>query len=253
MLCSDYYFTVDDDNNMRSKVKMMRSSAVYFDIKNLYLSRSKLKQSSQVSALLSGFALVAMVEMDVKTEGDNKVPFALLLTFIIVTTLLVSVHMLALMISTCILPHIDAVANMGDSGGDGSGNGWAPAYEESPHRKMRHYTSIAWFFSTVIGIFLFLLELTIIVWIKFWYLYGGWVAIVSTILLIPVIGAFLFFAYNFYHKLVNYKFQRTELVLKELEQLAQQLDTNTTDDNNDNYNNSNHSKTIAIGSQLMTV
>ncbi|XP_054158328.1 calcium release-activated calcium channel protein 1-like, partial [Oppia nitens] len=213
---------------MRSKVKMLRSSAVYFDIKNLHLSRSKLKQSSQVSALLSGFALVAMVEMDVKTDGPNKVPFALLLTFIIVTTLLVSVHMLALMISTCILPHIDAVASMGDSGDGDDGGGAQVAYDESPHRKMKHYTSIAWFFSTFIGIFLFLLELTIIVWVKFWYLYRGWVAIVSTILLLPVIGAFLFFAYNFYHQLVNYKVHRTELVLEELEQLAKQLDNTTT-------------------------
>ncbi|CAG2177728.1 unnamed protein product, partial [Oppiella nova] len=119
--------------------------------------------------------------------------------------------MLALMISTCILPHIEAVCI----------DGHTPMYEESPHQKMRHYTSIAWFFSTVIGIFLFLLELTIIVWVKFWYI--SWVAIASTIVLVPVISAFLFFAYHFYHQLVAYKFERTEQVLRELEELAEKM------------------------------
>ena len=153
-----------------------------------------------------------MVEMDVKTD---KVPFPLLLLFIIVTTLLVSVHMLALMISTCILPHIDAVASVHD--------GQSPLYGESPHEKMRHYTSIAWSFSTVIGIFLFLLELSIIVWVKFWDVYSGWVAIASTMILIPVIAAFVFFAFHFYRQLVAYKFEKTERVLHELEALAEQI------------------------------
>ncbi|CAG2118755.1 unnamed protein product [Medioppia subpectinata] len=194
-----------------------KQKSLYFDYKNLHLSRSKLKQSSQVSALLSGFALVAMVELDVETDekSKNMIPFSLLLLFIIVTTLLVSVHMLALMISTCILPHIDAVSAIH--------NGQSSLHNDSPHHKMRHFTSIAWFFSTVIGIFLFLLELTIIVWVKFWFIYGGWVAIVSTIVLMPVIGAFIYFAYHFYHQLVAYKVERTEFVLQELEELAQHL------------------------------
>ena len=150
--------------------------------------------------------------MDV--EGE-KVPLPLLLIFIIVTTLLVSVHMLALMIATCILPHIDAVAAIHD--------GHSPVYYDSPHEKMRHYTSIAWSFSTVIGIFLFLLELSIIVWVKFWDIYGGWVAIASTIMLMPVIAAFIFFAFHFYRKLVAYKFEKTERVLHELEILAERI------------------------------
>lgn len=49
-----------------------------------------------------------MVEMQV-TKG---VPTGLLVTFTVCTTLLVSVHMLALMISTCILPHVEAVASV---------------------------------------------------------------------------------------------------------------------------------------------
>jgi len=165
-----------------------------------------------------------MVEMEVKTEGDDKVPFELLLTFIIVTTLLVSVHMLALMISTCILPHIDAVASLHD--------GESPLHHESPHEKMRHYTSIAWCFSTVVGIFLFLFELAIIVWVKFWHVDNGWVAIASTIMLIPVICAFVFFAFHFYRQLVAYKFEKTEKVLHELEVLAGQI-------HDSDYNNIN--------------
>jgi calcium release-activated calcium channel protein 1 len=36
----------------------------------------------------------------------------LLITFAVCTVLLIAVHMLALMISTCILPNVEAVANL---------------------------------------------------------------------------------------------------------------------------------------------
>lgn len=93
-----------------------------------------------------------MVELQVTNDSANPVPTALLITFTVCTTLLVSVHMLALMISTCILPHVEAVASV---------HGLA-AVSESPHKRMHYYIEIAWASSTVLGIFLFLVGMTLI-------------------------------------------------------------------------------------------
>jgi hypothetical protein len=41
-----------------------------------------------------------------------QIPMFLLITFAVCTVLLIAVHMLALMISTCILPNVEAVANL---------------------------------------------------------------------------------------------------------------------------------------------
>jgi hypothetical protein len=64
-----------------------------------------------------------MVELDIPNTPGQTIPLPLLLIFTLVTTLLVSVHMLALMISTCILPHIDAVASASDRASQGANFG----------------------------------------------------------------------------------------------------------------------------------
>merc|ERR1719391_257269 len=150
---------VVDTGNSRMAARNVDENIYHWKILNL--SRAKLKASSRTSALLSGFAMVAMVEIQI----DKEIPQSLLIAFAVCTVLLIAVHMLALMISTCILPNVEAVANLHLQ----MDNTQTPSTVfESPHSKMGKIIELAWGFSTVLGILLFLVEIMIISWVKFY-------------------------------------------------------------------------------------
>uniref|UniRef100_A0A1A9WHE0 Calcium release-activated calcium channel protein 1 n=1 Tax=Glossina brevipalpis TaxID=37001 RepID=A0A1A9WHE0_9MUSC len=186
-------------------------SPSYLSWRKLQLSRAKLKASSKTSALLSGFAMVAMVE--VQLNNDTQVPGGMLVAFAICTTLLVAVHMLALMISTCILPNIETVCNLHS----------ISLVHESPHERLHWYIETAWAFSTLLGLILFLLEIAILCWVKFYDLSqpAAWSA---CIVLIPVLIIFLAFAIHFYRSLVTHKYEVTVSGIRELEILKEQME-----------------------------
>ncbi|XP_076673931.1 calcium release-activated calcium channel protein 1 isoform X5 [Andrena cerasifolii] len=184
----------------------------YLSWRKLQLSRAKLKASSKTSALLSGFAMVAMVE--VQLNSDTKVPSEMLIAFAVCTTLLVAVHMLALMISTCILPNIEAVCNLHS----------ISLVHESPHERLHWYIEVAWAFSTLLGLLLFLLEIAILCWVKF-YDFSQVAAWSACIVLIPVLIIFLAFAIHFYRSLVAHKYEVTVSGIRELELLKEQIES----------------------------
>lgn len=192
--------------------------------RKLQLSRAKLKASSKTSALLSGFAMVAMVE--VQLSNDTKVPQEMLIAFAVCTTLLVAVHMLALMISTCILPNIDAVCNMHS----------ISLVHESPHERLHWYIETAWAFSTLLGLLLFLCEIAILCWVKF-YDFSQIAAWSACILLIPVLIIFLAFAIHFYRSLVSHKYEVTASGIRELELLKEQIEAGDMEGRSNGINN----------------
>lgn len=200
--------------------------------RKLYLSRAKLKASSRTSALLSGFAMIAMVE--VQLEMQYSYPRVLLIAFSVCTTVLVAVHLFALLISTCILPNVEAVSNIHNLN----------SVSESPHERMHHYIELAWGFSTALGIILFLAEVVLLCWIKFLPVdsrvvkqpaptpspppvpqYSGWqAALASTIIMVPVGVIFVLFTIHFYRSLVRHKTERHHQEIEELHKIKIQLD-----------------------------
>uniref|UniRef100_A0A1B0FJ17 Calcium release-activated calcium channel protein 1 n=1 Tax=Glossina morsitans morsitans TaxID=37546 RepID=A0A1B0FJ17_GLOMM len=164
-------------------------SPSYLSWRKLQLSRAKLKASSKTSALLSGFAMVAMVE--VQLNNDTQVPGGI----------------------TCILPNIETVCNLHS----------ISLVHESPHERLHWYIETAWAFSTLLGLILFLLEIAILCWVKFYDLSqpAAWSA---CIVLIPVLIVFLAFAIHFYRSLVTHKYEVTVSGIRELEILKEQME-----------------------------
>lgn len=189
------------------------NSPAYLSWRKLQLSRAKLKASSKTSALLSGFAMVAMVEVQLNQPNQSHVPQEMLIAFAVCTTLLVAVHMLALMISTCILPNMDAVCNLHS----------IHYVHESPHERLHWYIETAWAFSTLLGLLLFLIEIAILCWVKF-YDFSKYAAWSACIIIIPVFIIFVAFAVHFYRSLVAHKYEVTVSGIRELELLKEQIE-----------------------------
>ncbi|XP_065832002.1 protein orai-2-like [Oscarella lobularis] len=206
------------------------------------MSRRIAKQSSQTSTLLSGFAMVAMVEADLPLD----ISIQLLIAFGVTTTILIGVHLFALLISTCILPYVDAVGSR---------------HTVDPEAVRLHkYVELAWAFSTIISIVLFMFELGIICWIICWitfaHVYGGnvvlehvngtlsddessasnrWIAaLVASVVLGVFVLVFLVFAAILYYFIVLHRYEVSTKAMSELQALKQNLDV--TSDPNDVVN-----------------
>lgn len=168
----------------------------------------------------------------VEVQLDNTYDYhpGLLIAFSACTTVLVAVHLFALMVSTCILPNIEAVSNVHNLN----------SVKESPHERMHRHIELAWAFSTVIGTLLFLAEVVLLCWVKFLPVRadknkdkgstlehrngtisaGVAAAITSTSIMVPFGLVFIVFAVHFYRSLVSHKTDRQFQELEELEDLT---------------------------------
>lgn len=71
---------------------------------------------------------------------------------------------------------------------------------------MQIYIELAWGCSTVLGILLFMVEVTILCWIQFYNVLMA-AAYVSTCILVPFVILFIWFAFIFYRKLVAHTYE----------------------------------------------
>lgn len=150
----------------------------------------------------------------VEIQISEKLPSGLIIAFSVLTTILISIHVFALMISVCILPNLDSIANIYNYN--------SQDIDYSPHEQMHYYIEVAWIFSTGLGTLLFLAEVALISWVQF-YQASKAAAIASSCILLPVSVIFIWFALHFYNTLVKHKYQKSTQEIKELELFAEKL------------------------------
>ncbi|GMT18976.1 hypothetical protein PFISCL1PPCAC_10273 [Pristionchus fissidentatus] len=170
------------------------------------LSKAQLKASSRTSALLAGFAMVALVEL----QYDQNTDHWLLITLGVVTALLVSVHLLALMMSTCILPYMEATG----------------ASQDSPHIRLSFYIDLSWFFSTCVGLVLFLIEIGIIFYVKFKAIGYETAGYITTAILVPVLFIFIVISCFIHRSRASHSIDRIDKKVNGLKQLLNSSEQN---------------------------
>ena len=181
-----------------------------------------------------------------------------MILYALVTCLLVGVHMLALMISTCILPEVEATAeqlefehqmqkyelNMTHKGTspasqvninyddhtknnivtpDKSDRNRTNPYIDTdttflsyPHQRFHRFIEVAWISSTVLGIFLFLVEIGLVCYIKF-YPISFLAALTGGVVMTPILIMFVLFTVTFYKKLADFKLTVTKQFMHQVD------------------------------------
>ncbi|CAF1295567.1 unnamed protein product [Adineta ricciae] len=178
---------------------------------NLFYRKSKLESVNETSALLSGFAIVAIVELSLDAYTSQKPNDTLLICYVIVSGLLVGIHLLALLMSMCVLPELKSVIRQSDV--------WMNNENKKPLSSFNLIIEVAWTVSTGLGLFLFLLELGLILWIKV----GGYsltAAIFAIVTLCAVGCPFILFSVGFYIRVARTKVDLHQTHLETIERGA---------------------------------
>jgi len=152
--------------------------------------------------------------VEVSLEVDKEYPTALLVTFCVVTTLLVVVHLISLMISTCLLPNMEVYREYRDYSIYGS-----------PDSSFKKHIEVAWILSTGIGLVLMMMDIGLLIGIKFFpFAAFTWVMTSGGIIVVPATIGFIYFAAKYYQKLLLSHFGKQKHELERNAEMVTEMD-----------------------------
>ncbi|CAG7816211.1 unnamed protein product [Allacma fusca] len=186
-------------------------TAEYLSWRRLHLSKSKLSGVAEMASFMAGFAVVATVELQINDDGTS--PY-LLTAFVVTTSLLVATSMMTIMISTCILPQLDAVSKMSKCPSD--------EILRSPHDALIRFIDLSWILANTVSLFLFTLDVILVCWVKFTH-FSLEASIAATAIMSPVLLIILIFGVIFYRKIIMHQYDIFSKRFLELEEMQRTI------------------------------
>lgn len=152
---------------------------------------SRLKQTVTTSAVLAGFAMVALVELNF----EDGLPEAVLIVYAITTAMLVCINIFSLLVSVCLLPTLKAFNDFCKRNEE-RGIAVLVAPELSPHWRFRRYMGTAWVVATNLGAVMMLADVILVAWARFFMDFKV-AAYAVTALVAPLMVLFVVFSVRF--------------------------------------------------------
>ncbi|XP_049793583.1 calcium release-activated calcium channel protein 1-like [Schistocerca nitens] len=182
-------------------LQSLESERGRLELRQLHRTRSRLRASSSASIILCAFAMQSMVELQVNVP--TRCPAWLFTMFAVCTVALVAVHTATLVISTFLMPDLHVPHHRVTH----------PLVVRLLTPALRRLIEIAWGCSSVAGLFLFMVEIVLLNWVKFWdyTLTACWA---GTIAMMPFMIAFVAFCIYFHRSFLEhgYQFHQKQIV-----------------------------------------
>ncbi|ODN04263.1 Calcium release-activated calcium channel protein 1 [Orchesella cincta] len=188
--------------------------------RRLMMTHSKIKAITETSAILAGFGMISLVEFQLKP--DTGAPKELVVAFVTSTCWLIAVEMLALFIASFVFPNIEVSSKFSNIV-KFMEEGEEP--NEDLIDKLQCFVETAWFFSITMGICLFLINMSLICWIKYYDEdYGRTMGIIGTSITAPVVLALMILAVVIHRKVISHHYHDASRTIRELNIDAHLLD-----------------------------
>lgn len=144
-------------------------------------------------------------------NNPTHVPSFLVTLLSVNSVILIAMHSFAFVIGTCLLPTLDAVNEEYEPPEKGQ-LCMKPVPDFSPHRRFSGFIRTSHRISHIFGLFVFLLEVPLVAWVKFWDLSIN-AAIASSVAMFPFLVAFVIFywSFNFEYSTQIYQARQREI------------------------------------------
>ncbi|XP_059490169.1 calcium release-activated calcium channel protein 1-like [Neocloeon triangulifer] len=186
--------------NFKSKEACLLETPVGLAWRRLHYGTAKLEGVHGSAHLLAFFAMEAMAELQVSVPSGA--PGWLFSLYAVNTVLLIALNIFALMVSTCLLPRMSAISEEYDI------KNLRVVPNFSPHDRLHNLVSLSAGLAHVFGLFLFLLEIILLNWVKFWD-FSLPAAFAGSVTMVPFLVLFTLAVFHFRRTLAKHRAQNT--------------------------------------------
>lgn len=152
---------------------------------------------------------------ELQVDIDTTCPVWLFTLFAVNTVTLIAVHIFSLVISTCLLPSMEAVAKEYEAPGPGATR-VRQVPDFSPHDRLRTFVNLSVMLSNVVGLFLFLFEVALLAWVKFWD-HARSACWAGSLVMAPALVLFLAFCWHFHKVLGDVAYQSRDQEIRDMQ------------------------------------
>ncbi|XP_059479359.1 calcium release-activated calcium channel protein 1-like [Neocloeon triangulifer] len=182
--------------------------------RNFHYAHAKLQMTTRTSTFLVAFGTGILTSY--QFNSPTAVPSFVVSLLSVNSVILIALHAFSVIIGTCLLPNFQVAKEEYVAPQEGQTKMNAvPSF--SPHEQYSRFIKASQRISNVFGLLIFLLEVPLVAWVKFWDV-SQTACIACTAITIPIMALFVIFVWYFNFKYKTHIYHTRQILIDEVEE-----------------------------------